>query len=114
MFNIHVHARDGNSNAPSVGERYRTEVNAKKHKCICLNKSLGHWHVPVKQPVSLLRGETKKCTGPSQLGVVYSGKYQERGKMSEGRDLQDLYNYRNNSNLQHVTFICSICRFLFP
>jgi hypothetical protein len=33
--------------------------------------------------------------------------------MSEGRDLQDLHNYRNNSNLQHVTFLCSICRFLF-
>jgi hypothetical protein len=109
-----MHARDANCNARSIGVRYCTEVNTKKEKCICLNTSVGHWHVPVKQPVSLLRGETKKCAGPSQLGVVYSRKYQERGKMSEGRDLQDFYNYRNNNNLQHVTFLCSIRRFLFP
>jgi hypothetical protein len=46
---------------------------------VSLNISLGHWHVPVIEPVSLLRGDSKKCAGPSQLGVVYSDECQERG-----------------------------------
>jgi hypothetical protein len=111
-----VNVRNANRYSSSSEVSYCTEVNKSKQNCISLSISLGHWHVPVIQPVSLLRGETKKCAGPSQLGDVYSGKCQEKGGgggMSEGRELQDLYNYRNNSNLQHVTFLCSISRFLF-